>query len=147
VHVSADRLTLDERIHFEFDKATIRPVSYSILDEVAATLLDHPEILTVEIEGHADERGTHAYNQGLSDRRAKSVRQYLVSAGVEGDRLRTRAYGETDPAVDGDTEAAYRANRRVQFTILASTDRDEATASGDATNPTDTTTDSDTETR
>ncbi len=122
VHVTDDHITLDERIHFAFDKAVIRPVSYSLLDEVAATILHHPDLATVEIEGHADERGTPAYNRDLSARRAVAVREYLVSAGVDAERLTTRAYGESDPAIHASTPQAWRTNRRVQFTILASTE-------------------------
>lgn len=122
VHVTDDQITLDEKIHFEFDRAVIRPVSFSLLDEVAATMLNNPDIETVEIEGHADERGTRSYNRDLSGRRAESVRDYLVSAGVDADRLETKAYGESDPVVDASNPTAWRANRRVQFTILASTE-------------------------
>lgn len=122
VHVADDQITLDEKIHFEFDRAVIRPVSYSLLDEVAATLLQNPDIESVEIEGHADERGSRTYNRDLSGRRADAVRDYLVSAGVQPERLTTKAYGESEPVIDASNETAWRANRRVQFTILASTE-------------------------
>jgi len=119
VHVTEDQLVLDERVHFAFDKATIRPISYPLLDEVAANILATDDIESIEIEGHADERGTRAYNRALSRRRAQSVREYLIDAGVGPERLKTKAHGEADPAIDRSTPAAWRANRRVQFDIVA----------------------------
>ena len=122
VELTDDRIRLRERIHFAFDKADIKPSSEPILRDLATTLERHPELTLVEIEGHADERGSRAYNNRLSRRRARSVRAWLVGWGIDPDRLSIRARGESDPLVEDDTTAAYALNRRVQFHILQTED-------------------------
>ena len=86
-----------DKIYFENDKAIIKPESFPILDAVAATLQGNPSIQLIEIQGHADERGDDAYNLDLSDRRAQSVKKYLVDKGVDAKRLTSQGYGETQP--------------------------------------------------
>src|SRR5215468_4639556 len=105
-------------IYFEYDKAVILPKSFPILDAVAATLQGNPSIQLVEIQGHTDERGDDAYNLDLSDRRAHSVRQYLIDKGVDEKRLTAQGYGETQPLDRRHNEAAWAKNRRVAFLIL-----------------------------
>jgi outer membrane protein OmpA-like peptidoglycan-associated protein len=105
-------------IMFEFDKAIIRPVSYSILDELAAAIRDHAEITLIEVQGHTDERGAHAYNLDLSSRRAAAVVAYLTSHGVDPTRLTSHGYGETQPMDRAHSELAWAKNRRVEFVIL-----------------------------
>ena len=102
---------------FEFDKAEIRPEYYSLLDEVAQTLKNSPD-LRIEVQGHTCSIGTEAYNQGLSERRAKAVQMYLQDKGVDASRLEVQGYGESKPAFTNDTREGRQKNRRVQFEIL-----------------------------
>jgi outer membrane protein OmpA-like peptidoglycan-associated protein len=132
--VKADRVEIFDKIFFEFDSATIKAESFRILDEVTAILENHPEILLLEVQGHTDDQGTDEYNLDLSDRRAASVRDYLVKSGVDPSRLVARGYGESDPLQPGTSEEAREANRRVMFKILKG---------GGATRPPDAPTDGD----
>ena len=106
-----------DKIYFETAKAVIKPVSYPILNAIAATLKGNPQILLVEIQGHADERGRADYNQELTERRANSVRRYLVDKGVQPSRLTARGYGESRPVDRRHTAAAWAKNRRSEFVI------------------------------
>ncbi|MEE8219716.1 MAG: peptidoglycan-associated lipoprotein Pal [bacterium] len=101
---------------FEFDKSRLTSETRATLEENAAWLRAHPDI-KVQIEGHCDERGTVEYNLGLGERRATSVRNYLVSLGVTSDRLFTISYGEEQPVAMGHNEQAWRQNRRTEFKI------------------------------
>ena len=107
-----------KEINFEFDSAVIKKDSYGILDTIAKTILLNPDIRTIEVGGHTDERGSDAYNLDLSQRRAEAVVAYLTRAGVEAGRLTAQGYGETMPKIRKHTPAAWRANRRVEFVIL-----------------------------
>lgn len=106
-------------IYFDFNKATIRPESYPILDSIAQVLKDNPT-MKVEIGGHADERGTRAYNYRLTDARANSVRTYFITKhGIDARRLVAIGYGEDRPVVpNARTEEQHQLNRRVEFKIL-----------------------------
>jgi len=101
-------------ILFDFDKADIKPESYPILDEVTEYLKSNPD-LKMEAQGHTDSKGTAEYNLKLSDRRAASVKKYLVDKGIEADRLETKGYGLTKPIAPNDTEENRARNRRVEF--------------------------------
>lgn len=85
-----------ENIFYDFDKATLRPESKQALDEMAQMLRDNPNV-TIEMGSHTDRHGTDAYNADLSDRRAKSVVDYLIAAGIAPDRLKWQGYGESRP--------------------------------------------------
>ncbi len=105
-------------VRFDFNKATLRPESYAVLDEAAAILTDNPEIV-VEIQGHTDAIGGSAYNMKLSNARAKTVRNYLITKHmIDPKRLIARGYGETRPIADNRTRAGRAKNRRVDFVIL-----------------------------
>ncbi|NOY27818.1 MAG: OmpA family protein [Oligoflexia bacterium] len=117
VVVTADRIELREKVFFDLDKASIRPESFPLLDEVVAVMRQNTEIRRVRIEGHTDERGSEDYNQQLSDQRAASVRRYLVDHGIQADRLRSVGLGETKPLDPGHDEAAWSQNRRVELWI------------------------------
>ncbi|WP_428263580.1 OmpA family protein [Haliangium sp.] len=106
-----------DKVYFEYNSDVIQKKSYGILDAVAATLIGNPDISLVEIQGHTDARGSDSYNLRLSDRRAKSVRRYLIDKGVAPDRLTATGYGETQLIDKGNNEAAHAANRRVEFLI------------------------------
>jgi OOP family OmpA-OmpF porin len=109
-------------IFFETAKAIIKPISYPTLDAVAETLRANQQILVVEIQGHADERGNDDYNMRLTEDRAAAVKDYLIGKGVDADRLRSHGYGETKPLCKAHEEACWSQNRRVEFVILRSTD-------------------------
>ncbi len=114
VLVTAKEIRITQQIQFDFNKATIKPVSYPILDAVRDVLKDNPKI-TVEVQGHTDNVGKAAYNLKLSQQRADSVKAYLSSHGIEGSRLVSKGYGMKQPLVPNDTEANRTLNRRVQF--------------------------------
>jgi len=101
-------------VHFDFDKASLRPEGKPILDEAANILNEHPEV-RVEVQGYTDGIGSAEYNLGLSDRRAATVRDYLVGQGVAADRLTTRGFGKSDPVASNDTEEGRAQNRRVEL--------------------------------
>lgn len=85
-----------ENIFYDFDKATLRPESKTALDEMAQMLRDNPGV-TIEMGSHTDRVGTEEYNERLSERRAKSVVDYLIEAGISPERLTWKGYGETVP--------------------------------------------------
>ncbi len=107
-----------EGITFEFNSDIIRPSSYPVLDNAVQLLREHPTV-RVEIAGHTDWVGTDAYNLSLSQRRAESVRNYLVSHGIENSRLIAQGYGESQPIADNRIESGRSQNRRIEFRPLA----------------------------
>jgi OOP family OmpA-OmpF porin len=114
VEVLEGRINIYDRIFFEYDSDIIKPESFGILDELSDTLKDDPSIQLVEIQGHTDTSGSELYNLELSQRRADSVRRYLIESGVSSARLVARGYGEAVNLRTGDDDA----NRRVEFHIL-----------------------------
>lgn len=98
-------------VHFDIDDADIRADQRAVLREGAALLRRYPTAEAV-IEGHTDSTGRTAYNQGLSERRAASVRDHLIAAGVDADRLSTVGHGETQPVADNSSAEGRQANRR-----------------------------------
>ncbi len=111
----------DAEVTFAFDSADIRPSAEPELNRAAAILDERNEIILVEVAGHTDSIGPEAYNQGLSERRAQSVADYLVSRGVDRDRMQVEGFGETRPKVSNDTPENRQMNRRVVVTILERT--------------------------
>lgn len=134
-----------ENIFYDFDKATLRPESKTALDEMAQMLRDNPHV-TIELAAHTDRKGSEEYNMRLSERRAKSVIDYLISAGIDPQRLSPKGYGESVPKTvtkrisreypqfpEGtvltedyistltpeDQEAADQINRRTEFQVLS----------------------------
>ncbi len=103
---------------FATGRAGIEPQSHGLLDQVAAVLLSHPDLLLVQVEGHTDDRGSALYNFALSQARAEAVRAYLVSKGVPAERLRTAGFGQARPIATNATREGRAANRRVAFTVL-----------------------------
>jgi len=106
-----------EGVHFDFDKATLRPEAIVILDK-AVGLLKSQQRVVVEVAGHTDSVGSEQYNMGLSDRRANSVKDYLISQGITATRLTARGYGESQPVASNDTDAGRALNRRVELIVL-----------------------------
>jgi len=101
-------------IYFEFDSARLTADSKAALDDALAILKRHPD-LEVEIAGHTDSRGSEAYNMGLSQRRAKSVMEYLVTHGAKAGMLSAKGYGESEPVADNANDEGRAKNRRVEL--------------------------------
>lgn len=142
---SINKPVVIDNIFYDFDKATLRPESKTALDEMAQIMRDNPNI-TIEMASHTDRKGTDEYNLALSERRAKSVIDYLISVGIKADRLQHMGYGESRPKTitkrlakeypqfpEGtvldeqfietlspeDQEAADQINRRTEFQVLS----------------------------
>ena len=118
VEVRENKIEIHEKIQFEYNKATIKPESFSLLDEITDVIKKNPHIKKIQIEGHASSEGNAAYNKALSDRRAKSVMKYLVDHGIEAARLTAKGFGSEKPIATNDTEEGREQNRRVEFNIL-----------------------------
>ncbi len=106
-----------QNIYFESGKATLKPESYPVLDQIVELLKENPNVI-VEIQGHTDDIGSEAFNLKLSQKRAEAVRQYLIDHGIEPDRLIAKGYGESKPIVPNDSPENRAKNRRVEFVIL-----------------------------
>lgn len=107
-----------DTVYFAFDDYTISGEAQTKLNALADHLKADAKVVA-QIEGHCDERGSIEYNLALGDRRAQSVKNYLVQLGVDAARLTTISYGEEKPASDGHDEAAWSQNRRAQFVLSA----------------------------
>lgn len=106
-----------DNVHFDFDKATLRPDSYDQLKELLEYLQRHEEI-KIEIAGHTDNIGTDAHNLKLSQERANTIRNWLVGKGIKAIRLTAKGYGATEPVADNSTEEGRQLNRRTEVRIL-----------------------------
>jgi OOP family OmpA-OmpF porin len=102
-------------VNFDFDKADIRPDAAVILDEAASLLASSSG--SVSVGGHTDSVGTDAYNQGLSERRAMAVKDYLLGKGIDGSRLSSVGYGESNPIAANDSADGRALNRRVELNL------------------------------
>jgi len=118
VRVVDNEIVILEQVQFDTGKATIKPASNDLLDQVAAVLTQHPEMLKVEVQGHTDNRGSAALNKKLSQARADAVKKAMVQRGVSADRLVTKGYGPDKPIDENGTDEGRQRNRRVQFVIL-----------------------------
>jgi outer membrane protein OmpA-like peptidoglycan-associated protein len=125
VRVTTKEITIRHQIQFALDSAVILPESFGILTEVADTLIRHPEIRRLEVQGHTDNTGTPEHNRQLSEERSESVQAWLVQHGVGSERMVAKGYGQTRPLVPNVTAANRARNRRVQFIIQ---ERDDAAA-------------------
>ena len=103
-------------VNFDFDKYDIRPEDAKTLDANASWLKSNAENLVL-IEGHCDERGTNEYNLALGERRAKATMNYLVSQGVQANRITIISYGEERPICNEKTEPCWAKNRRAHFLV------------------------------
>ncbi|HJL16728.1 MAG TPA: OmpA family protein [Sandaracinaceae bacterium LLY-WYZ-13_1] len=111
-----------EDIHFAYDSAAILPESAHVLDAIAASLRGNPHIRLVEVQGHADDRGTDEYNIRLTRDRAAAVVTALAERGIAPSRMRSAGYGERCPEIPGRTARARDANRRVEIKVLRTED-------------------------
>ena len=109
-------VNVGDRVFFGFDEYTLTAESQGTLDRVAAWMQANPGV-TVNVEGHADERGTREYNLALGERRANAAMDYVAALGVDPSRMRTVSYGEERPAVIGSNEGAWAQNRRAVFVV------------------------------
>jgi peptidoglycan-associated lipoprotein len=105
-----------KEVYFDFDKYDIRPEDAKTLDANATWLKSNGDNLVL-IEGHCDERGTNEYNLALGERRAKSTMNYLVSQGIQANRITIISYGEERPVCTEKTEACWAKNRRANFLV------------------------------
>ncbi len=118
IEIGSRRILLNDSIHFDTGKDTIKSESFPLLDEVARLLQDHTEMKRVRVEGHTDNVGNAGYNKDLSARRAVSVVRYLIGKGVGPSRLIPAGYGFEQPIASNATALGRAKNRRVVFTIL-----------------------------
>ena len=107
---------IGDRVYFETDKHNINSSSAFKLETQANWIKSTPGF-TIILEGHCDERGTREYNLALGERRANSVKEFLVSMGVDESRIMTVSYGKERPAADGSTSESWAENRRVVTVI------------------------------
>ena len=105
-----------QRVHFEFDSDSLSEEGREALLENVSIMQKNPRV-KLQLQGHADERGTTDYNLALGQKRANSVRQYMEASGISGSRLTVVSYGEEAPRVSGYTEQAWSENRRCEFII------------------------------
>ena len=120
--VIEDRIALDETVLFGTARARVSGRGKKVLAAIAGYLAQHPEFYHVQVEGHADERGTDEYNLDLSRRRAENVRAALVGMGVHV-QLDAEGRGESSPRASGTGESAWRQNRRVEFVLVRHQER------------------------
>ena len=114
---AATRRTIVLRgINFDFDRATIKPEFEGVLDAGVEALKENADV-RVQVAGYTDSVGTDAYNQGLSERRANAVLEYLSTHGIDGSRLSAVGFGETNPVADNATDDGRSQNRRVELNI------------------------------
>jgi len=106
-----------KNIFYDFDKATLRAESMSELERLVQLLNNNPA-MKIELSSHTDSKGTDEYNMKLSQARAQSVVDYLISKNISKDRLVAKGYGESQPIATNDTEEGRQMNRRTEFTIL-----------------------------
>ena len=109
-------IKVGDRVHFDYDSAELDDDSRAILDRQVEFLNQNPSIM-ITIEGHCDERGTREYNLALGEKRASSVKDYLIASGVNSARINTVSYGKERPQVLGSNSAAWKMNRRSVTTI------------------------------
>ena len=113
-----EKLITLEGVNFNTDSAKLRSESESILD-AAVKVLNENSVVHVRVEGHTDSRGSDEYNRKLSERRAQSVVAYLVSQGIDANRLSAIGYGESAPVAPNDTPENMYKNRRVELVVTA----------------------------
>jgi len=109
-------LNVGDRVHFIVNQSTLTPQAMDTLRKQAAWLTQYPNV-TIQVEGHADERGTREYNIALSARRATAARQFLASQGISAARMSTIAYGKERPVALCDAENCWNQNRRAVTVI------------------------------
>jgi peptidoglycan-associated lipoprotein len=112
------RETLTAAVHFDYDQSDLRADDRAILDAKIPILQANPTV-KIRVAGHTDERGSDEYNLALGQRRAATVKRYLIDHGIADARIETISYGEERPIAQGSDESAYAQNRRAEFEITA----------------------------
>lgn len=120
-------VNLPNGVTFDTDSTLIKPAFRDTLDRVAQSMVQYPDSL-IDVYGHTDSTGSDAYNQTLSENRARAVADYLTSRGVSAQRVRSQGFGETRPVASNNTEEGRSANRRVEIKIVPVTQDDVARA-------------------
>ena len=115
--VVAQTITLSASALFDTAKSDLRPAGKQELDAVVTKLKGGAKVSEINVTGHTDSRGSDAYNQALSERRAASVKTYMESQGIDGAIIHTSGMGESAPVASNDTDAGRQANRRVEISI------------------------------
>jgi len=110
-------VNLPDGVTFDVDSSTLKPQFRSTLDEIAKSLNSYPNSL-IDVYGHTDSTGSEEYNQSLSERRASTVANYLVTRNVSAARIRSQGFGETMPIASNDTAEGRARNRRVEIKIV-----------------------------
>jgi outer membrane protein OmpA-like peptidoglycan-associated protein len=118
VAVREDRIDILEKVRFKFGSAVIQRSSFTMLDQVAKVLQNHPDLVRIQVEGHTDSTGSARANTALSQARAEAVVAYLVRRGVDRARLVPQGFGPTRPLATNVTRSGREANRRVEFRVL-----------------------------
>jgi outer membrane protein OmpA-like peptidoglycan-associated protein len=116
--VVVNEVTMTDRTTFDFDSATLEPGAERTLDQVIAAVEDGGLVGDIQVVGHTCNIGTESYNQGLSERRAQSVVDYLTAQGIEPGRIDASGRGETDPRFSNETEEGRSRNRRVEISFV-----------------------------
>jgi outer membrane protein OmpA-like peptidoglycan-associated protein len=118
VVVEENRIVINEKIQFDFNKATIRPESDDLMNEIIKVIKENQHIKKIAIEGHTSSEGSDKYNLKLSDKRAKAVMEYLVTKGsLPKEMFSAKGFGESKPIADESSEEGKEKNRRVEFNI------------------------------
>ena len=118
VVLTASNIQIMDKVQFEVGSDKLLPVSFPLLDQVVDVMVDNPQIELVEVQGHTDSTGSAAINRTLSNKRAESVRRYLVGKGVAKGRLTAKGFGPDVPVADNGTPEGREQNRRVEFKIV-----------------------------
>lgn len=115
--VKVEVVTLDAVALFDFDHSELRPDAHGIMMALVQKIRNTEGVVRIEVVGHTDAIGTEEYNQGLSERRAASVREFLVEQGIDAGLIQSRGMGEGSPVADNETEEGRQRNRRVEVAI------------------------------
>jgi outer membrane protein OmpA-like peptidoglycan-associated protein len=116
--VTEKKIEFEGTVFFDFEQATIKPESFPLLNALAKTMKENPQIKKVRVDGHTDSVGADDFNLNLSQRRAAAVVDYMIAQGVEAERLASEGFGKSKPIADNATEEGRAKNRRVELTIL-----------------------------
>lgn len=118
VVLTPSSIQIGEKVQFALNSAEILPASFDLLKEVAAVMKKNEQITLCQVEGHTDTTGTAQHNRELSQKRAESVKAFLVKEGVPAKRLAAKGFGPDKPLADNGTDDGREKNRRVEFNIV-----------------------------
>lgn len=116
VELRGNRIVFNHRIQFAHDSDRILQPSFEVLDRVVTLMVEHENLIRIQVQGHSSTDGNTAHNQDLSSRRAEAVAQYLRTHGVA-QEVTSQGYGETYPLCHEDTADCHDVNRRVEFFV------------------------------